>query len=76
VIADVPMAIGDFNNAATANKMRAAIKTRTDKNMNGSAKGKPYFAPTNPVLQRTTKRTGANLEKVKPRKSPSTALRT
>ena len=75
MIADVPIAIGNLINAATANKMTAAIKTRTDKKMNGSAKGKPYFAPIKPVLQSATKRTGANLEKVKPRKSPSSALR-
>lgn len=37
VIADAPIAIGAFITVAIANKIRAAIKTRTDKNMNGSA---------------------------------------
>ena len=74
MIADVPIAIGDFMSAATANKMSAAIKTRTDKNMNGSAYGKPYFAPTKPVLHKSTNRTGANLENFTPRTSTSTEL--
>lgn len=62
--------------AAIANKISAAIKTRTDKNMNGSAKGKPYFAPIKPVLHNSTKSTGANLDSFMPRKSISTELMT
>ena len=73
-MADTPIAIGDFITTATANNMSPAIKTRTDKKMNGSAYGRPYFAPTKPVLHRSTKRTGANLASFKPRKSISTEL--
>jgi hypothetical protein len=43
--------------------------------MNGSAYGNPYFAPTKPVLHKSTKSTGANLESFTPRKSTSTELR-
>jgi len=75
VIADVPIAIGDFMSAAITNKISAAIKTRTDKKMNGSAYGNPYFAPIKPVLHKSTKSTGANLESFTPRKSTSTELR-
>ena len=73
-IADFPMAIGDFKSAAIANNNNAAIKTRTDKKMKGSAYGNPYFAPTKPVLHKTTKSIGAKLANFKPRKLTSIAL--
>lgn len=68
--------MGNFRISATTKRRPAAIKIRTAKKIKGSAKGKPYFAPTKPVLQRATKRAGANLEKLRLRKSPSTALKT
>ena len=52
-------------------RITAATKTRTAKKMNGSANGRPYFAPTNPVLHSKTKRIGASLESFKLRKAPS-----
>ena len=39
--------------------MAAAIKMRSDKNINGSANGSPNLAPTKPVLHKRTKRNGA-----------------
>ena len=74
VIAAAPIAIGAFKMAAIANKIIAAITTRTARKINGSAYGRPYFAPTKPVLHNATKRTGANLANFKPRKSPSDEL--
>ena len=71
VIADLPIAMGALLTAAIRKRITAAINTRTDRNMNGSAYGKPYLAPTKPVLHNATKRIGANLDNFKPRKSPS-----
>jgi hypothetical protein len=39
--------------------MVAAITYLIVRNVNGSAYGTMYFAPTNPVLQRNTKSAGA-----------------
>ena len=76
VIAFDPIAIGDFNTAAIAKRMRAAIRTLIAKKIKGSAYGRPYLAPTKPVLHRRTKTSGANLESFNPRRSPSIELMT
>jgi len=74
VIADFPIAIGDLVAAAIENKIAAAIRTLTARKMNGSAYGKPYLAPINPVLHNATNRNGANFDNFKLRKSPSAEL--
>lgn len=58
-IAKRPIATGDLSNFAIIKSMAAAIKMRSDKNINGSANGRPNLAPTKPVLHRRTKRYGA-----------------
>ena len=62
--------MGIFIKRTRASNKTEAIKTRTDKNMNGSAYGNPYLAPTKPVLQRRTNRNGANFWSFNLRKSP------
>jgi len=74
VIAFEPIAIGDFIIAAIAKRMTAAIRTLVAKKMKGSAYGRPYLAPTKPVLHRRTKRSGAIFESFNPRRSPSGVL--
>ena len=59
-IALLPIAIGDFATKATIKRMSAARNIRALRKINGSAKGKPYFAPTKPVLHKSTKRYGAS----------------
>jgi hypothetical protein len=54
--------IGDFRSNAIPKRIIAAINNRSAKKMNGSAKGKPYLAPTKPVLHKRTKMYGAKRE--------------
>ena len=58
-IAERPIAAGDLSILAIIRSMAAAIKMRRDKNINGSANGRPNLAPTKPVLHKKTKRYGA-----------------
>lgn len=70
-IAERPIKIGVLSAAATTKSNKAAISTRVARKMKGSANGSPYLAPTNPVLHKRTKRSGADLESFNPRRSPS-----
>jgi hypothetical protein len=73
-IALFPIRTGIFNRYAITKRSIAAIKTRIDRNTNGSAYGNPYLAPTNPVLHNKTKSAGANRANFNPRRSPSGLL--
>ncbi len=68
------IAIGDLMTTAITNKIAAAISTRKARKMNGSAYGRPYFAPTKPVLHSKTKSSGATLESFKLRRLLSVVL--
>ena len=69
------MRTGIFNRYAITNRSTAAIKTRMDRNTNGSAYGNPYLAPTKPVLHKRTKSAGANRANFNLRRSPSGLLK-
>ena len=70
-----PMRTGIFKRFAITNRSIAAIKTRIDRNTNGSAYGSPYLAPTKPVLHNRTKSAGANRANFNLRRSPSGLLK-
>ena len=70
-----PTRTGIFNRYAIRKRSTAAIKTRIDKNTNGSAYGNPYLAPTKPVLHKRTKSAGAKRANFNLRRSPSGLLK-